>query len=291
MRQRSVVGDDAVFGRFVLVDHEAAADGVVVARGDDFAGSVVSGEAHAVGVERQFLPLVHQQVALFLESDHGTVAVQAHGPLTADAFERAGNHVRVDRVRTVAFQPEQHRLVGAMAAAGEGQRTEDLGRIRATRPRSPGAASQRWTNRAAARIGPTVCEELGPMPILNRSKVLTAIRAGATGFPCIVLVAHATWVVRCGTARVWATLTPHPTTSVRLHGPLRPLPARRLPSLRPGLAVLALARLPEPDSVFIDDDAALEARYGQRVPVLRNAATGAELEWPFAAEAVRAWLA
>ena len=29
-------------------------------------------------------------------------------------------------------------------------------------------------NRAAARMGPTVCDELGPMPILNRSNVLTA---------------------------------------------------------------------------------------------------------------------
>jgi hypothetical protein len=28
--------------------------------------------------------------------------------------------------------------------------------------------------RAAARIGPTVCEDEGPMPILNKSKVLTA---------------------------------------------------------------------------------------------------------------------
>lgn len=57
------------------------------------------------------------------------------------------------------------------------------------------------------------------------------------------------------------------------------------------LGVLAQARLPEPDSVFIDDDPALEARYGQRVPVLRNTATGAELDWPFAAGAVRQWLA
>ena len=57
------------------------------------------------------------------------------------------------------------------------------------------------------------------------------------------------------------------------------------------LAVPAQARLPEPDSVFIDDDDAVEARYGHRVPVLRNAVTGAELDWPFAIEAVRAGLA
>lgn len=57
------------------------------------------------------------------------------------------------------------------------------------------------------------------------------------------------------------------------------------------LAVLAAARVPEPASVFIDDDAVLEARYGLRVPVLRDARTQTELDWPFTAETVRAFLA
>lgn len=52
------------------------------------------------------------------------------------------------------------------------------------------------------------------------------------------------------------------------------------------LEVLAAARAPEFDSVFIDGDAALEARYGVRVPVLRNDATGVELDWPFDAAGV-----
>ena len=56
------------------------------------------------------------------------------------------------------------------------------------------------------------------------------------------------------------------------------------------LDVLAQARLPAFESVFIDDDDALEARYGERVPVLRDAA-GRELDWPFDADGVRAWLA
>ena len=55
------------------------------------------------------------------------------------------------------------------------------------------------------------------------------------------------------------------------------------------LAVLAQARAPEFESVFIDDDAALEAAYGARVPVLRDA-DGRELEWPFDAAALAAWL-
>lgn len=56
------------------------------------------------------------------------------------------------------------------------------------------------------------------------------------------------------------------------------------------LAVLAEARAPEFTSVFIDDDAALEARYGQRVPVLREHAGGTELDWPFDAAAVRGFI-
>lgn len=47
------------------------------------------------------------------------------------------------------------------------------------------------------------------------------------------------------------------------------------------LEVLAAARVPEFDSVFIDDDVLLEDRYGVRVPVLRDTASGAELDWPF----------
>jgi hypothetical protein len=47
------------------------------------------------------------------------------------------------------------------------------------------------------------------------------------------------------------------------------------------LDVLAQARAPDFDSMFIDDDAELEARYGERVPVLREDASDRELNWPF----------
>ena len=56
------------------------------------------------------------------------------------------------------------------------------------------------------------------------------------------------------------------------------------------LEVLATARVPEFDSVFIDDDADLEARYGARVPVLRDGRDGRELDWPFDAETLRRFL-
>lgn len=56
------------------------------------------------------------------------------------------------------------------------------------------------------------------------------------------------------------------------------------------LAVMAEARTPDFDSVFIEDDPALEARYGLRVPVLRDDARDIELNWPFDVAAVRALL-
>jgi hypothetical protein len=56
------------------------------------------------------------------------------------------------------------------------------------------------------------------------------------------------------------------------------------------LAVLAEARAPDFDSLWVDDDPALEARYGERVPVLRDGGSGRELDWPFDAAAVQAFL-
>ena len=52
------------------------------------------------------------------------------------------------------------------------------------------------------------------------------------------------------------------------------------------LDVLAKARLPEFDSVYIDGDTSLEAIYGHRVPVLRCNRQGGELDWPFDVGAV-----
>jgi glutaredoxin-like protein DUF836 len=57
------------------------------------------------------------------------------------------------------------------------------------------------------------------------------------------------------------------------------------------LALLARARVPDFDSVFIDDDPRLEARYGARVPVLRDDASGRELDWPFDARALAGFVA
>ncbi len=54
------------------------------------------------------------------------------------------------------------------------------------------------------------------------------------------------------------------------------------------LEVMAAARAPDFTSLWVDDDPGLEARYGTRVPVLRDTRSGGELDWPFDAAAVEA---
>ncbi len=56
------------------------------------------------------------------------------------------------------------------------------------------------------------------------------------------------------------------------------------------LDVLARARAPGVELVFIDGQPELEQRYGERVPVLRDARDGRELGWPFDTATVQAWL-
>ncbi len=123
------------------------------------------------------------------------------------------------------------------------------------------------------------------MPILNRSNVLTAIMGTGQGDATIVLVASATAMTRC-------------VPAVKVAAPS--LPGTSMSGLvlyqrddchlcDQALEVLAQARAPEPESVFIDDDTALEDRYGVRVPVLRDG-RGRELDWPFDVAALQRWL-
>ncbi len=52
------------------------------------------------------------------------------------------------------------------------------------------------------------------------------------------------------------------------------------------VAILAQANAPDFGSVWIDDNAELEACYGMRVPVLRDVTSERELDWPFDVERV-----
>lgn len=54
---------------------------------------------------------------------------------------------------------------------------------------------------------------------------------------------------------------------------------------------MAEAGVTDFEPLWIDDDAPLQARYGERIPVLRREDTGTELDWPFDVAALRAFLA
>ena len=56
------------------------------------------------------------------------------------------------------------------------------------------------------------------------------------------------------------------------------------------VAVLAQANAPDFRSIWIDDNAELETRYGDRVPVLRDSGSGREMEWPFDVQRVTQFL-
>lgn len=101
------------------------------------------------------------------------------------------------------------------------------------------------------------------MPILNKSKVLTAMP-----------LFYALSAIDMGRAVM----------------PLILYQRDDCPLCDRALAVLAEARAPEFDTVWIDEDEALEAEFGQRVPVLRDD-MGRELDWPFDASTVQTFLA
>jgi len=136
-------------------------------------------------------------------------------------------------------------------------------------------------NRSAAFIGPTVCEELGPMPILKTSNVLTAMVA-------VLRVPEETAILAVHAALPWLRRS----ISAKETQPVLTLFQRDDCHLCDmALAELAKARAPEFESVFLDDQPALESRYGARVPVLRDERGNRELDWPFDAATVQAWLA
>ena len=74
---------------------------------------------------RQFLALVEHEIGLLVERDL-VAAEQAELFLGADALETRRDRVGIDPVRPFAFEAAQDRLVGAVSAAGQGERAEEL---------------------------------------------------------------------------------------------------------------------------------------------------------------------
>ena len=158
----------------VLADDEAAADGVVRVLRHGPPVGVERRERHAVGVQRQRLAAVQHEVLVLDEVD--LVLAEQREPLASRGSRRgaprppAGRTARAARPSGRGGRPCRCRARGPVAPS----EPKSCERTRATRSRTPSSRS-RSAKSAAARIGPTVCELDGPMPIEKRSKTLSAM--------------------------------------------------------------------------------------------------------------------
>ena len=139
-------------------------------------------EDHPVGVGGQAPTTVHGHVV-----GAGEVDAASAGENELAGRGRPGHllvgGVGVHRLGPVALQSQDHRLVRAVAVPGRAQGAEQLGLDRGPPPQPDPDASSPSVNRAAARIGPTVCDDDGPMPTENMSRALSAIRAALSALP------------------------------------------------------------------------------------------------------------
>ena len=109
----------------VLTEHEATADRVVVALADLAALVVLGSEAHAVGMERQPLAAVQDDVLVHVEGDV-PAAGQAQPPsLPYLVYQWAGRR-RVYRFWHRPGEPEHDRLDAAVPVPGGTERAEQL---------------------------------------------------------------------------------------------------------------------------------------------------------------------
>ena len=136
----------------------------------------VPGREHeAVGVPGKRRAVVEDEVAARVEL-HLRQARRGDPPGRRDPLQRLGGAAGVEVGRVEAGEAEDHRPVGGVALAGEGEAAvQPAAEPRRARPR-PGCARlparSAARNRPAATIGPTVCEEEGPTPTLKMSKTL-----------------------------------------------------------------------------------------------------------------------
>ena len=116
----------AVVAGLVPGEHEAAADREVVPLVEHLPVGVHGREPHAVGVEVQPAPAVQDDVLRGVEVDQ----LPAHQPdpaLRPDLLHGRVGGQRIDLVRGLALQPEDHRLDRPVAVPGEPERAEELG--------------------------------------------------------------------------------------------------------------------------------------------------------------------
>ena len=123
----------------------------------------------------------------------------------------------------------------------------------------------------AARIGPTVCELEGPIPILNSSKTLTAM------LRCVQMTRGVKNRLLCGQNHRMDKLILYTRPDCHLCEQAEDLVAQ----VAPAVALQA---------IDIEDDLELVMRYGLSIPVLRQEPGGQELGWPFDADELAVFL-
>src|SRR5207245_281734 len=89
---------------------------------DGSASRIEGREAHAVAVERQGFVDTKAQIPFFVEKDR-VASVEGKHLLLADALHLGLDLVRIDTVGRLAGKAEQNRAVGAVSAAGQGERS------------------------------------------------------------------------------------------------------------------------------------------------------------------------
>ena len=88
-------------------------------------GGVEGAEAHAVRVERQALPAQEEEVLAGVERDRVTPE-QPERVALLEGLDPRVDERRIDVLRGLSLEPEQHGLVGAVPAAGGAQGAEQL---------------------------------------------------------------------------------------------------------------------------------------------------------------------
>ena len=172
-------------------DDEAAADGVEDCLGEDGAGVVEGGEAHAVGVRGCGLRGGRDTSG---RGGRGGRSGSVKGMGWEPPSEMEDWCVRmrramasmvggVDGVGGFAGEAEEDGAVGAVADAGEGERAVEIDEDAGGAVEEVCGVSSR-TKRRAARMGPTVWELEGPIPILKSSKRLVFMRPGPLDVGC-----------------------------------------------------------------------------------------------------------
>ena len=173
VRHRRRVGPQRRVPGTVVVQHEPAADGVVGAADQLGAVGVPGGAGHAVRVEGERAPPVHDQVLARVEARPRGARRAGAARVSLIVAGQPGRRRRCRSSRGRARSGPRARpgRCRARARSRRASRTAPRGRAAsAAAGRTPSSAS---TNRFAARIGPTVCELDGPMPTVKSSKTLT----------------------------------------------------------------------------------------------------------------------